>query len=75
MPALYCPDWKTAAFVVTFLGRVRVCANPKCNAVFVPSTDKEHYCIPAHGVAYRVARSRWRAKQRVGESRKKTKKT
>jgi hypothetical protein len=71
MPALYCPDWKTAAFVVTFMGRVRVCANPKCNAVFVPLTDKEHYCTPAHGVAYRVARSRWRAKQRASKQTEK----
>ncbi|MBZ5667548.1 MAG: hypothetical protein LAO30_23495 [Acidobacteriia bacterium] len=73
LPALYCPDWKTAAFVVTFTGRVRVCANPKCNAPFIPSTDKEHYCTPAHGVAYRVARSRWRAKQAAEEKKQKQK--
>jgi hypothetical protein len=47
LPALYCPDWKTAAFVLTFMGRVRACANPKCRAVFVPPTDKEHYCTTA----------------------------
>lgn len=69
LPALYCPDWKTAAFVVTFMGRLRVCANPRCNEVFVPSTDKEHYCTRAHGVAYRTARSRWRAQQKKRKGR------
>lgn len=68
LPALYCPDWKTAAFVVTFMGRVRVC--PKCTKVFIPSADNIEYCTPAHGVAYRTARSRWRAQQREKEQKK-----
>jgi hypothetical protein len=70
LPALYCPDWKTAAFVVTFMGRVRVCADARCNAPFIPLTDKQRYCIPAHGGAYRTARSRRMAKQRAEEKQK-----
>lgn len=70
-PAVYCPNWKTAAFVMTFMGSIRVC--PKCERVFVPTADNVDYCTPAHGVAYRTARSRWRAKQRAEE--RKTKKT
>jgi hypothetical protein len=62
LPALYCPDWKTAAFVMTFLGRIRVC--PKCTTIFIPSADNVDYCTPAHREAHRVARSRWRAQQR-----------
>jgi hypothetical protein len=75
LPALYCPDWKTAACVVTFMGRIRVC--PKCSSVFIPSDDKVEYCKPEHGVAYRTARSRWRAKQQVqkGKQHKKAKRT
>jgi len=56
LPALYCPDWKTAAFVMTFLGRIRVC--PKCTRIFIPSADNVDYCTPAHREAHRVAR--WR---------------
>jgi hypothetical protein len=67
-PAVYCPDWKTTAFVMTFMGSVRVC--PKCQRVFVPSADNVDYCTPAHGVAYRTARSRWRAQQRAEEEKK-----
>jgi hypothetical protein len=63
LPALYCPDWKTAAFVMTFLGRIRVC--PKCSTIFIPSADNVDYCTPAHREAHRVARSRWRARQRA----------
>jgi hypothetical protein len=62
-PAVYCPDLKTAAFVLMFMGGVRVC--PKCRVSFIPSRDNQGYCKPTHGVAYRTARSRWRAKQRV----------
>jgi hypothetical protein len=62
LPALFCPDWKTAAFVVMLMGRIRVC--PKCSAVFIPSADNVTYCTPAHREAHRVARSRWRAKRK-----------
>jgi hypothetical protein len=60
-PALYCPDWKTAAFVMTFLGRIRVC--PKCSTIFIPSADNVDYCSPAHREAHRVARWRDRKKR------------
>jgi hypothetical protein len=66
-PAVYCPEWRTAAFVMTFMGSIRVC--PKCNNPFVPSADNVNYCTPAHGVAYRTARSRWKAKQRAEEEK------
>lgn len=64
LPAVYCPDWKTAAFVLALMGRVHVCGNPKCNEVFVPGSDKKEYCSDAHGGSYRTARSRWKTKQR-----------
>lgn len=61
LPALYCPDWKTAAFVMTFAGRLRVC--PKCSTMFIPSADNVDYCSPAHREAHRVARWRDRKKR------------
>jgi len=57
-PALYCPDWKTAAFVLTFTGRIRVC--PKCSRIFIAPADNVTYCTPAHRESHRMARSRWR---------------
>jgi hypothetical protein len=65
LPALYCPDWKTAAFLMTFLGRIRVC--PKCSKIFIPSADNVDYCNPAHREAHRVAR--WRARQRADKQK------
>jgi hypothetical protein len=59
-PGIYCRDWKTAAFVLMCMGSIRVC--PKCGNSFVPKTDNQDYCTPAHGVAYRTAKSRWNAK-------------
>jgi hypothetical protein len=59
-PALYCPDWKTAAFLLVFMKRFREC--PKCQTIFVPSSDNVDYCTPAHREAHRVAR--WRAANR-----------
>jgi hypothetical protein len=72
LPALYCPDLKTAFFVMTAMGKVRVC--PKCNEMFIPSADNVEYCKPAHGIAYRTARSRWNKKERQEEKKKKKKK-
>jgi hypothetical protein len=60
LPALYCPDWKTAAFAFTFTGGIRVCQNPKCSKVFVPLADNVAYCEPACREAHRVARWRHR---------------
>jgi hypothetical protein len=74
-PAVYCPNWKTAAFVAMFMEYIRVCPNPKCNRPFIPKTDNQDYCIPAHGVAYRTALSRWRKKQRADGQKKKARKS
>lgn len=65
IPGLYCPDWETA--VLAFFGTdlVRECPNPKCGKLFIPKTSGQAYCVPAHGVAYRTARSRRNAKQRA----------
>jgi hypothetical protein len=63
LPGVYCPDWKTAAFVTLFMNHLRVC--PKCGAPFTPNRETQNYCTPAHGVAHRTARSRWRARQRA----------
>ena len=63
LPGVYCSDWVTAAFVLVFMDGIRVC--PQCGISFIPETDNQDYCEPRHGVAYRTARSRWRAKQRA----------
>lgn len=68
LPGIYCPDWKTAAFVVSFMDHLRVC--PKCGDPFSPKTDNQDYCTPAHGVAHRTARSRWNKKQRAEEKKR-----
>jgi hypothetical protein len=60
LPALYCPDWKTAAFAFTFTGGIRVCQNTKCSKIFVPLADNVAYCEPACREAHRVARWRHR---------------
>lgn len=59
--ALYCPNKHVAALALLALKRVRVC--PKCEAIFIPASEKVDYCTPAHGVAYRTALSRWRKAQ------------
>jgi hypothetical protein len=63
LPGVYCPNWKTAAFVHLVMRHIIVC--PKCKKPFIPGANNPDYCTPAHGVAYRTARSRWRAKQRA----------
>jgi hypothetical protein len=68
IPGLYCPNWEVAVFAFIGLGLIRVC--PKCREIFIPKTDNQDYCKPAHGVAYRTARSRWKAKQRANERKK-----
>lgn len=67
MPALYCPDWKTAAFLLVFMKRFREC--PKCQNIFVPAADNVDYCSPEHREAHRVAR--WRSQQRSKKMRSK----
>ena len=66
LPALYCPDWKTAIFVMSFTGRLRVC--PRCSNIFIPSADNVDYCSPAHREAHRVAR--WRDRKAREKTRK-----
>jgi hypothetical protein len=67
MPALYCPDLKTAKFVLLVMGRLRVC--PKCKEIFSPKTDNQDYCKPAHGVAWRTAESRRKKRLREEKAR------
>jgi hypothetical protein len=55
-PGVYCPNTSTAAAMALFIQGVRVC--PQCGVPFVPKQDNVDYCKPAHGVAYRTARSR-----------------
>jgi hypothetical protein len=66
-PSLFCPNWETAAFAFIGSGFVREC--PKCHEIFIPKSENQDYCIPAHGVAHRTARSRARAKQRADEKK------
>jgi hypothetical protein len=64
VPAIFCPDWKTAAFVKHFLGRLRSC--PHCGKLFVPSRSDTDYCCTKCRDAHRLAR--WRAnKKKNGE--------
>jgi hypothetical protein len=58
LPGVYCPDMSTAVAMALFIQDVRVC--PKCGVPFVPKQENVDYCKPAHGVAYRTARSRER---------------
>jgi hypothetical protein len=67
-PAIYCPNLKTAAFVALFRGGMRVC--PKCGTLYVPDKATRDYCTPAHGVAYRTARSRGNHELRKAKKRK-----
>jgi ribosomal protein S27AE len=87
MPAIFCPDYKTAVFVRLVLGKrldlrnrlsksVKFC--PRCGKHFVQSHPKQEYDTPKCREAHRVAR--WRAKQRgtveperLAKSRKKRK--
>jgi hypothetical protein len=69
IPALFCPDRKSAAFTMTFTGRIRLC--PKCDAPFIPAAGNVDYCCIAHREAHRVARSRWRAKQKADGKKEK----
>jgi hypothetical protein len=62
VPAIYCPDMRTAVFCSLYKDVIRLC--PRCKMPFVPDGTTTDYCTPAHGVAYRTARSRWNAKQR-----------
>jgi hypothetical protein len=59
IPAISCPDLRTAIFVRAFLS-LQTC--PHCGIVFLPEKENVIYCRPAHGQAHRVARMR--AKQR-----------
>jgi len=71
IPAIFCPDYKTAVFVKLVLGKrldlgnrlsksVRVC--PRCGKHFVQMHPKQDYDTPKCREAHRVAR--WRSKQR-----------
>ena len=55
-PGVYCPEMSTAVATALFIKSVRVC--PHCGVPFVSKQDNVDYCKPAHGVAYRTARSR-----------------
>jgi hypothetical protein len=73
LPGIYCPDWKTAAFVHLFMKHILVC--PKCNEPFIPKTDNQGYCSPGHGVAHRTFRSRWNKKQKAANQKRNTRRS
>ncbi len=64
IPAIFCPDLKTALFLKGLLGEIRIC--PRCNKPFVPLNANIDYCSPAHREAHRVAR--WRAQKKLEAS-------
>jgi hypothetical protein len=65
-PAVFCPDWKTSAFVSAFLGKILVC--PNCGNPFLPKS-KEIYCTTKCQNTYRQRRFRLRAKARKRRKR------
>jgi len=40
-PAVFCPNWETAAFAHLWAGSVRLC--PNCNRPFVPTGSQEYF--------------------------------
>jgi len=72
LPALYCLDRRTAVFAMRLAEPIRVCQ--KCETPFIPIAGNVDYCCIEHREAYRVARFRWRAKQRAEEAKKPVKK-
>ena len=70
IPAISCPDLKTAFLLRGFMGDIRVC--PHCDKPFMPDKANIDYCSIAHREAHRVAR--WRAKNPSKHSGKKGKK-
>jgi hypothetical protein len=65
-PAVFCPDWRTAAFVIAFLGNILVC--PICNRLFA-STGKKIYCTTKCQNSHRQRRFRFRAEARTRRKR------
>ena len=58
LPALYCPDKRTAVFASRLIGPVRICAYEGCGAVFIPDAKNKTCCNPAHAANYRQAKCR-----------------
>jgi hypothetical protein len=56
IPAIYCPDVKTAIFCRAFFN-LQTC--PHCGIVFFAENDNVIYCRPSHGHAHRMARARY----------------
>jgi len=67
LPGLYCPEMSTAVATALFIKSVRVC--PQCGVPFVSKQDNVEYCKPAHGVAYRTARSREKKRSELDASK------
>jgi hypothetical protein len=61
IPAIYCPDLKTAIFVRAFLS-FQTC--PYCGKIFAPDKNNVVYCRPSHSNAHRMARMRARRGKR-----------
>ena len=68
LPAIHCPDKKTAVFAMRLVGPLRVC--PKCDAPFVPAASNVVFCCIQHREAYRVDRFRWNEKRAETRSTK-----
>ena len=64
IPAIYCPDLRTAIFVRAFLS-LQTCAH--CGIVFGSEKENVIYCCPAHGHAHRVARMRAKKGRKYGK--------
>jgi hypothetical protein len=77
VPAIFCPDMKTAMFAFAAFGRIVAC--PNCGELFAPDSDRldksrsEKYCTVACGSAYRqrTYRTRLKVKAKTSKGRKK----
>lgn len=61
---LFCPNWAAAVCAVVGMDYIRICKKPGCDAPFIPHPMTQEYCIPAHGNAHRVARSKAKKRRR-----------
>ena len=63
--AVYCPTWKAALIVASYLDRFRMCP---CGKIFVPRKSREVCCSKKHTNYYRL--KRWRELQKQPRRRR-----
>lgn len=61
-PAVYCPNAKTAQYVMAALGDLRAC--PCCDKLFVPDREDQRYCTTKCSGRFRKQKQREKGKTR-----------